>query len=78
MLRRCKLSVAESGQFGPGHWLPVLNCGIGDGLDEECDKFMVDISICVVKRLLISIMASSNEAMLASAKVMSRTAISES
>ena len=47
MLRRYKLSVSESGQFGPGHWLPVLNCGIGDGLDEECDIFMV--SICVVK-----------------------------
>ena len=47
MLRKFKLSVSESGQFGPGHWLPVLNCGIGDGLDEECDIFMV--SICVVK-----------------------------
>ena len=76
MLRRFKLSVSESGQFGPGHLLPVLNCGIGDGPVKECDMFMV--SICVVKRLLISTMASSNEAMLALAKVMSRTAISES
>ena len=47
MLRRFKLSVLESGQFGPGHWLPVLNCGIGNGLDEEYDVFMG--SICVVK-----------------------------
>ena len=72
ILRALKLSL--SGQAGPGHWLAELNCAAGSG-----DKYeTLIVSVCVVKPLFTSMMASSNDAVLASANNMSRKATSES